>query len=701
MRTTSSAFDLLALPPLQRQLLAYLIREGPTDQTTLTQALALDPSTVQSALFALQAMGYIQWRMDDGTLAANLGRTRRRTLPARLWPALQTASRLYSAQEIATLQTAIPIVQFARAKLGEFTDHGPGHILRVKIFATQLGYLLGLTASEQHLLRAAALFHDVGNILDRARHHIISQETVETLVANGQLPFSRAEGNLVGLLCRWHRKEYDPDRLDQLHGEAIRTGLMASILRIADALDSDYRRVDYGTKFKRVLQLFYPEELPYLDDLATILGVRICCRPGLHLQVFVQHQIQMEASYHIGALQKDVADTFLPCTIQVIKCAPSGYPLPAEVDTRTVAEVDDNPPHAALLICPFDPHSLIMAALSHKQLRAAGYNVELLVYPDTHGATAWLWEEGLRDFRPDHFAHLVVIGDRPDAASTPPLFASVVRWQHAGATVTLLNRHQANWPRLPDLLQLGVHVSLGGDWAYFWGDGADEVDLFWGQIAAICTRDPIQSTVGLTAEEGEISQGLLKVLYDAVANTARQAPGEGEGWIALALPILERISADDRSWFADQAAAFAATYATLPGTPYVHNKVLYFELGPTTQGHSIFWGLERAIEHQGRTAERGISFSMPYAIATWVDPHDDTDGAIDGTQGSIDGTQGSIVQLLAMNHWREQEATPIRLLYPTDCAPTPEGNESTIRVRLSAAQAALVVQHLISACNEG
>lgn len=686
MKTNSPASTLLGLPPHQRQLMAYVIRTGATDQATLALALALDPTNVQAALVALQASGHLRLTL-NGAFEANLGRTRRRTLPARLWPALQTTSRLYSAQEIMTLRTALPIVQFARAKLGEFTDHGPGHILRVKVFATQLGHVLGLTASEQHLLRAAALFHDVGNIIDRTTHHIISQETVERLAAMGQIPFSHREAALIGLLCRWHRKAYDPDRLDQLHGETIRTGLAASILRVADALDSDYRRVDYGAKFKRVLQIFYPEELPYLDDLTTILGVRICCTPALHLQVFVQNQTAVEASHHISALYKDVADTPLSCTIQVIECGIHTLPAANHHGSHpTGSRLAERPLPAALLVCPFDPHSLVMAALSRKHLLAAGYHVELFIYPDTHEATAWLWGEALADFVPSDFAHLVVIGDRPDSATTSTLLASVAQWQRGGAHCTLLNRHEANWGRLPDLLRSGVQVTLGGDWAYFWGDAVDEGDLFWGRVAALCTRDPIQATAGLTTEEEIISQGLLKGIYDAITSTRRQTAINGDNWVALATPILERISNDERTWFAAQTDGFSATYATLPITPNVQGKVLQLDLATIAQRHTLFWGLERAIEANGRTNERGIAFNTPYAIATWVDPDD--------------GTDGETVQLLAITHWREEEATPIRLLYPTDLGPAPEGNESAIRVRLPAAQVQPVVQALITACNE-
>jgi hypothetical protein len=77
--------------------------------------------------------------------------------------------------------------------------------------------------------------------------------------------------------------------------------------------------------------------------------------------------------------------------------------------------------------------------------------------------------------------------------------------------------------------------------------------------------------------------------------------------------------------------------------------------------------------------ERGLLFHTPYAIATWP--------------------SGDQVELLAMNHWREQEAAPIRFLYP-DNAPFPQGTESTITVRLSPTQAKEVVAGLVEACNK-
>jgi hypothetical protein len=58
------------------------------------------------------------------------------------------------------------------------------------------------------------------------------------------------------------------------------------------------------------------------------------------------------------------------------------------------------------------------------------------------------------------------------------------------------------------------------------------------------------------------------------------------------------------------------------------------------------------------------------------------------------------VEVLAISHWREEDAIPIRLLYPTELGPAPEGNESAIRVRIPAAQAPTVLQALVNACNQ-
>jgi exopolyphosphatase / guanosine-5'-triphosphate,3'-diphosphate pyrophosphatase len=664
-----SLLDLLDLPDPQRELLLWLARHGPADAASLAHSADLDPALTQQALADLIDQGHIQ-RLADGRVDAVAGRVRSRTtLPAHLWNALLATERHYSEQDVVTLRTAIPILQLARAHLIKFADHGPGHALRVKSYAGQLGCLVGLSEVEHGLLRAAALFHDTGNIVDRGQHHVISQETVMRLTAGGVLPFAAQEAEVVGLLCRWHRREYEPGRTDELDGRTIRTGLLASILRVADAMDIDHRRSDYTARWTKVIDFFFSEERPYWTSLEEILGVRIQCTPAVELQVFTQGDVS--DNLQIALLRKDLAGTPLPWTLRQV-------PVPGDRcdDLPGLEWAPKRSTGSALLAFPFEPHSVVMAALSRKHLAAAGYGVELLCYPDTAGGPSWLWSEVLPGIAPQSYGRLVVVGDRSDPAVTPYLLQTVSHWQEAGVPVSVLNRHEASWTRLPALLQRGAEVVLGGDWSYFWGEPAGQQDLAWGRIAALCTRDPAQSTLGVAAEVEAVTKGLLKTVYDAAC---RQA-ADTDGWAVLVRPILERIEADDRAFFSEQAAGFAAAYAaeTQPGR--VEGRVLLFEGAPGQAPQYCYWALEAAIERQGRSPERGIHFKVPYAIATWRD--------------------ADMVELLAINHWREEEAAPIRLLYPGDLGPPPAGNEGTVQVRLPASQAERVVQALLDACNQ-
>lgn len=670
-KAANSPINLLALPSLQRKVIVHLTREGPTDTNTLAAELGKDPPEIRLTLDELAAKGTVQISA-DGIADARLGRTRRRTLPARLWPALLATNRLYSTQEIATLTTAVPILQFARAKMSEFADHGPNHVLRVKSFATQLGYVVSLSQTEQHLLRAACLFHDVGNVIDRDRHHIISQETIKRLTDSGELPFSSREAELVGLLCRWHRKEYDPERIDQLQDEVVRTGLLASILRVSDAMDIDHRRSDYGDRFSQVLEFFYPREMPFWTSLEEILGVRIQCNPAVNLQVFAGRELQENMQFNM--LRDDLEGTPLPWTVEQVNVSNEsrvGQLSQKERPTATDVFAD----HKVLMAFPFDCHSLIMAAISRRNLRRAGWQVEMLCYPDTADGPGWLWREALAENRPEDYGLLVAIGDRPDPTVTADLMKRVQQWRTAGVSVTRLNRHEANWSHLPELLKLGVENYLGGDWAYFWGSDVQPSDLIWGQIAALCTRDPTQSTVGVSSEQEAIVQGLLKCVYDQAGRSIIDV----EGWVRLSESIISRIEADDFAYFAGQAHGFVERYATASHPPIVDGRVLRFDEAPADLPQAYYWALEAAIEKIGRAPEQGVQFKTPYALATWAD--------------------GNNVELLAINHWREEAAIPIRLLYPSDLVPQPEGNESTLRVRLPAGQAVGVVQALIVACN--
>ena len=653
-------FDLLDLPPLERDILVYITRSGSSSIEALCEATGRAPKEISAALTSLGAKGRITIS-STGEAIPVLGQIRPHTrLPSEVWPSLLTTERLYSEQDTAALRAAMPMLRFARARMGYFSDHGPNHALRVRSYATQMAHILGFNTAEQHLLRTGALFHDVGNVVERERHHVISQDVVLRLVQAGDLPFTAQEAEIVGKLCRWHRRELDPTRVDDVGDRVIHTGLMASILRIADAMDIDFRRSDYDRKFRAVLEFFFPDQLKYWTSLEEILGVRIRCTQGTtRLQVFTKGWIP--DNIQIDMLRKDLRSTVLNWQVQPLSVEDSA-------PFRTVAK------GTALLIFPFEVHSLVMAALSRKHLETAGYTVKIICYPDLAYASARLWRETLTNIT-GSFARIVIIGDRPDQTVNDDMLQTIQHLQARGTQISLLNRHEANWSRVPALLASGVEVILGGDWAYFWGDTATSDDWSWMRIAAFCTRDPAQSTATFSLQDQLAAYGLLKTEYDVKQN---QSIENDTDWTEHALPVLERIADNDQVYFAGLAGTFRAAYAD-HSAARIDGRVIVLEHRPGLIPHAYYWALEAAIEAQGRGWEREIHFNVPYGLATWPD--------------------GDTVEVLAINHWREEDAVPIRLLYPYELGPAPQGNESTLRVRLNSDQASVMVNALIAACN--
>jgi hypothetical protein len=666
-----SGLDVLELPDPQRAVFLHLARHGPADVESLAAATGYTPAEVEQALVALTQQGVLA-PTAQGMLEAAFGRiTPRTSLPAQLDGTPAATGRLYSEQEVAVLNTALPMLQFARARLTEFADHGPSHALRVKSFATQLGYLLGLTPAEQHLLRAACLFHDVGNVVDRRHHHEISQHTVEKLATLGELPFIPKEAELVGLLCRWHRGEYEPERVDRLREAPIRTGLLASILRVADAMDIDQRRSDYGRRFRKVLAFFFEEHLPFWSSLEQVLGVRIHCGPAVELQVFTLGEVA--DNMQIDMLRRDLESTPLGWSVRAIPVSGLSPEAPDRPDRPAPSARQGG---AALLVFPFEAHSLVMAALSRKQLAAAGGRAELLCYPDTADAAAWLWDEALPHIQAGYFTRLVLIGGRPGTSASDLSIRTLERWRAAGVSISVLGRHEAGWPQLPRLLALGVEVILGGDWAYFWGDAPGQTDLDWARVAALCSRDPLIAATRIGPADEALRQGLLYHVYAGL----HHPPEDMGGWLALAEPILDRIAADDQDYFLWPAVRFAEQYAVVAASPQSVGRALLFREPPGVIPPASYWAMEQAIEQRGRVPVCRFAFNVPYALGVWP--------AANGE-----------VELLAINHWREEEAIPIRFLYPAGLGPAPHGHEGIVHVRLARQTAEAVVDRLLAACN--
>lgn len=135
--------------------------------------------------------------------------------------------------------------------LREFVERCQGdrrHVEQVRYLALQLydqlGEVLGCTTEERALLEAAALLHDVGQLVSYRRHH---KHSYQLIMHADRLPLSPRDRAIVALTSRYHRKS-GPKKKHEEFGEmetpdqAI-VRRISSLLRVADGLDRGHTAV--------------------------------------------------------------------------------------------------------------------------------------------------------------------------------------------------------------------------------------------------------------------------------------------------------------------------------------------------------------------------------------------------------------------------------------------------------------------------
>lgn len=131
----------------------------------------------------------------------------------------------------------------------------------------QLQRLHGLTPEDHRILMVAALLHDIGAYISYKKHHKHSLY----LIAQAELPgFSADEMLVAANIARYHRKNTPRPKHDQFirltKPQQARVAKLASLLRIADALDRDHAQT--------IKHLEVRVRKPYLDLKITGTGLR-------------------------------------------------------------------------------------------------------------------------------------------------------------------------------------------------------------------------------------------------------------------------------------------------------------------------------------------------------------------------------------------------------------------------------------------
>lgn len=127
----------------------------------------------------------------------------------------------------------------------EFVDRCRGerrHVEQVRLLALslydQLAKTLGCTPEERGLLEAAAMLHDVGQLVSYRRHHLHSYQLI---MHADRLGLGAGDRFLVALISRYHRKR-GPSRKDEdfarlSKGDQAIVRRLSGLLRVADGFD--------------------------------------------------------------------------------------------------------------------------------------------------------------------------------------------------------------------------------------------------------------------------------------------------------------------------------------------------------------------------------------------------------------------------------------------------------------------------------
>jgi exopolyphosphatase/guanosine-5'-triphosphate,3'-diphosphate pyrophosphatase len=134
----------------------------------------------------------------------------------------------------------------------------------------QLGGELGAGPAERPLLEAAALLHDVGQLVSYRKHH---RHSYQLIMHAERLNLSAGDRLLVALISRYHRKQGPSRKHDEFAALAAEDQAivrrMSGLLRVADGLDRGHT-----ASVERVNVTVTPEALQ-VDVTPRVVGADV------------------------------------------------------------------------------------------------------------------------------------------------------------------------------------------------------------------------------------------------------------------------------------------------------------------------------------------------------------------------------------------------------------------------------------------
>lgn len=202
-------------------------------------------------------------------------------------------------------RSAAPPVADPMQLVREFADRcrtDRPHVEQVRRLALslydQIGEAIGCTGEERHILEAAGLLHDIGQLVSYKRHHRHSYQLIQHA---DRIGLGARERALVALVSRYHRrrgpKRSDPPFAALSPDDQALVRRAAGLLRVADGLDRGHTAVVEGVTAeltgKKLLLRIRPRRpgasmaleswaaRRKSDVLAKLLGRKVRIREGL------------------------------------------------------------------------------------------------------------------------------------------------------------------------------------------------------------------------------------------------------------------------------------------------------------------------------------------------------------------------------------------------------------------------------------
>lgn len=492
--------------------------------------------------------------------------------------------------EICVYKMSLPYMQEAKSKAlsAQMNDHGPLHAQRVRMYAKMLCSIYPVSEIEESLLLAAALLHDIGMAKnDRARHHIISKNIVIQCTKDGELPFSKEESQVVGLLCMWHRKKYNPNFIHK--ATRVRVGFLASLLRLADGMDIDYRRsINFHEDREEIITKLNKDQLPHHRSVSSIAAIRICLT-----KIDTKAEIFFQEFEHAGLQIARFVDELVGINFSwPIQISPIHQSLPA------LHCVD--PQFRAVVFAYCNAHGIVSAAISKKQLESQGFSVDIVCNSDLTSSPDKFWEKTFPEFdlslyKMVSFLDLHISEKHTDTAILKIRETPGCSWTYA-SPLTISNRE------IMKLTREGVSIFLCDERALFVGSCVDKQMMFWMKVAALCNFDNPLIVSGATKDHDRTARGLRHVM--------RVAQGDKS---ITHNDIAFQIESNNSKFFIDM---FDDYRRELRATPLEYKRIGRVLLMKTTEiyGRHIYDYIYQAIEGEGVRRYDDNEFEAPFAI---------------------------------------------------------------------------------------